>query len=73
MKTPSGRRTFNTPVIEPGQAYYYMVRAEVVLDGKTHSETKRVIVRAGQNTQVGFPELTALKANKSRPLATAAR
>jgi uncharacterized protein (TIGR03000 family) len=59
MQTPSGRRTFNSPVIEPGQAYYYMARAEVVIDGKTYTETKRAVVRAGQVTQVTFQELLA--------------
>jgi uncharacterized protein (TIGR03000 family) len=57
MKTTSGKRTFNTPSLEQGQQYYYIVRAEVVLDGKTYSETKRVLVRAGEEVRASFPEL----------------
>jgi uncharacterized protein (TIGR03000 family) len=57
MKTPDARRVFNTPTLAREQAYYYIVRAEVVRDGKTYSETKRVIVRAGQEVKTAFPEL----------------
>jgi uncharacterized protein (TIGR03000 family) len=57
MKTSSGKRTFNTPALERGQTYYYIVRAEVVMDGQSYSETKRVLVRAGDQIQAGFPEL----------------
>lgn len=57
MKTASGTRSFNTPALEPGQAYYYMVRAEVVRDGKTVSESRRVIVRAGRTVRADFKDL----------------
>jgi uncharacterized protein (TIGR03000 family) len=56
-KTPSGRRTFTTPGLQPGQAYYYMVRAQLVRDGKTFEETKRVILRPGDEVTVSFPDL----------------
>jgi uncharacterized protein (TIGR03000 family) len=56
-KTTSARRVFNTPTLDRGLSYYYMVRAEVVRDGKTYSETKRVIVRAGEEIRTAFPEL----------------
>jgi uncharacterized protein (TIGR03000 family) len=59
MKTASARRVFSTPVLEPGQAYYYIVRAEVVRDGRAYSESKRVIVRAGEETRASFQELVA--------------
>jgi uncharacterized protein (TIGR03000 family) len=57
MKTASARRTFSTPALQPGQAYYYEVRAEVVRDGKTQSETKKIIVKAGEVVRASFPEL----------------
>jgi uncharacterized protein (TIGR03000 family) len=66
IQTPAGRRTFNTPVLSPGQSYYYMVRMEVDINGKTHQETKQVIVRAGQTAEVTFPQLLAvIKQNKT--------
>src|SRR5262249_20676646 len=57
MKTQSARRTFSTPALQPGQTYYYEVRAEVVRDGKTQAETKRVIVRSGEVVRAAFREL----------------
>jgi uncharacterized protein (TIGR03000 family) len=57
MKTTAGKRSFNTPALERGQTYYYIVRAEVVIDGKSVTESKRVLVRAGEEIQTGFPEL----------------
>jgi uncharacterized protein (TIGR03000 family) len=59
MKTPSGKRAFNTPTLEPGQAYYYMVRIEYVRDGKPVSETRRVIVRAGLTARADFTDRDA--------------
>jgi uncharacterized protein (TIGR03000 family) len=57
MKNASGTRAFSTPTLDPGQAYYYMVRAEVMRDGKPVSETRRVIVRAGQTIRADFRDL----------------
>jgi uncharacterized protein (TIGR03000 family) len=57
MKTSSGRRVFRTPALDRGQAYYYILRAEVTRDGKPQTATKRVIVRAGQEVRAAFPEL----------------
>jgi uncharacterized protein (TIGR03000 family) len=57
MKTKSGVRAFNTPALEPGQAYYYIVRIEYVLDGKPMSETRRVIVRAGLTARADFKDV----------------
>lgn len=73
MKTASDRRTFNTPALEPGQAYYYMVRAEVVRDGKTYRESKRVIVRAGQVAQTNFTDLVAARNLVEKAVQTAGR
>ena len=52
----SPRRAFHTPELEKGQDYYYVLRAEVVRDGKPVSETRRVIVRAGETVQETFRE-----------------
>jgi uncharacterized protein (TIGR03000 family) len=59
MKTTSGKRTFQTPTLEPGQAYYYIVRIEYVNDGKPVSETRRVIVRAGLTARADFTDRQA--------------
>ncbi|HTU20835.1 MAG TPA: TIGR03000 domain-containing protein [Gemmataceae bacterium] len=57
IKAAPGVRTFNTPALEPGQAYYYMVRVETMRDGKPVSDTRRVIVRAGQIARADFKDL----------------
>jgi uncharacterized protein (TIGR03000 family) len=57
VKSTAAKRTFSTPPLEPGQAYYYMLRAEVVRDGQTIAETARVIVRAGEVARASFPNL----------------
>jgi len=72
MKTTNGRRVFNTPTLEAGQAYYYILKAEIEIDGKTHTETKQLIVRPGQVAETRFVELLALKNGpKTPPVAVA--
>lgn len=62
IKTSADSQAFNTPRLERGQTYFYEVRAEVIRDGKTAVESKRVLVRAGQEVSVTFPKL-----EKDRP------
>jgi uncharacterized protein (TIGR03000 family) len=57
MKTTSSKRVFSTPFLAQGQAYYYEVRVEVLRDGKPVSETKKVVVRAGEEARASFPNL----------------
>jgi uncharacterized protein (TIGR03000 family) len=52
----SGTRTFNTPELEKGQTYYYVLRAEVVRAGKPISETRRLIIRPGEEVRATFKE-----------------
>ena len=71
MKTTSSRRAFSTPVLEAGQAYYYVVRAEITRDGQTYELSKRVIVRAGEQVKASFKDLESspayiAKANTNR-------
>jgi len=69
MKTTASVRTFNTPVLEKGEAYYYIVRAEVVRDGKVVAQTKQVIIRAGEEVRTLFNESDIIKAAKAdKPL-----
>jgi uncharacterized protein (TIGR03000 family) len=74
MKTTAERRSFNTPTLQSGQAYYYDLRAEVVRDGKTYTESKRVIVKAGETAKATFPELVAAgRAPAGKPVVAANR
>jgi uncharacterized protein (TIGR03000 family) len=56
VKSEGATQTFATPILDPSQAYYYMVRVELTRDGKAMSESRRVIVRSGQIIQEQFNE-----------------
>ncbi len=58
----SATRSFNTPALEPGRQYYYTLKAEVTRDGRVASESKRVIVQAGQEASVDFGDLRTVRA-----------
>lgn len=55
----SDMRTFDTPSLPPGQTYYYLLKAEVVRDGRTIAQTRRVDFRSGQRVTVSFDNLGA--------------
>jgi uncharacterized protein (TIGR03000 family) len=54
MQSTSSRRVFRTPILEPEQTYYYDLRAEMVRDGKAYTQSKRILVRAGEEMRVGL-------------------
>ncbi len=53
-RSPGEVRWFISPPLEPGRRYVYVLRAEVVRDGKTVSEAREVPVRAGEESEVTF-------------------
>lgn len=61
-------RQFNTPNLAAGQAYYYEVKAEILVNGKTEVEEARVVVRAGELSTTRFEKLVAA-VSSSRELA----
>ena len=50
----SATRSFDTPALDPGQAYYYTLTAEVMREGRNVTETRKATVRAGKETVVDF-------------------
>ena len=52
----TGERAFNTPVLQPGQTYYYTLKMQLQRQGNPVTESKRVLVSAGQNVTVTFHE-----------------
>jgi uncharacterized protein (TIGR03000 family) len=52
-------RSFATPALPRDQDFFYDLKAEVVVDGKTVAEEKRVIVRAGGTVNESFGKLLA--------------
>jgi len=61
----SETRSFETPKLESGRAYTYTLKAELVRNGQTRSESRQVELRAGKPVTVEFGDLT--------PVATAQR
>jgi uncharacterized protein (TIGR03000 family) len=55
------QRSFETPKLEPGKQYYYTIKAELEQDGRTRTESQRVIVAAGKAVTVEFKNLTAVQ------------
>jgi uncharacterized protein (TIGR03000 family) len=55
----SARRVFVTPALENGKDCYYTLKGEVIRNGQVRFFTQKVIVRAGQETQVKLEELSA--------------
>jgi uncharacterized protein (TIGR03000 family) len=56
----SASRVFESPSLTPGKTFYYVLKATVVRGGKTETVTKKVAVRAGEDTRVkiDIPETT---------------
>jgi len=59
----SATRVFASPALEQGKDFLYTLKAELVRDGKTFSASKKVSVRAGEETKVSLelPEAVAQK------------
>ena len=55
---------FATPSLEAGKRDYYEVRVEVVRDGKTLSDTKRIEFRAGDEMRESFASLVPAATEK---------
>ena len=52
-------RVFTTPVLAPGQKFYYDARAELMINGSLVVEEKKLIVEAGANLNEAFGKLFA--------------
>ncbi len=52
-------RNFHTPDLADGQTFFYDLKAEVLVEGRPVTETKRVIVHSGDALTESFPKLIA--------------
>jgi uncharacterized protein (TIGR03000 family) len=68
VKANPGVQTFDTPALEPGRLFYYVVRVEAMRDGQPVSQTRRIIVRSGQVARADFKasEAAAVKTAQAR-------
>ena len=53
----SSVRTFESPALAANRPFHYILRAEVVRAGHTHSDIRRVTVTAGKESTVDFGDL----------------
>jgi uncharacterized protein (TIGR03000 family) len=68
VNTTTPRPVFSTPELDQGKVYYYMIRVELQRNGQTHSETRRIVLRNGEEVVQSFADLGRLT---SRGTATA--
>jgi uncharacterized protein (TIGR03000 family) len=56
----TANRVFASPALQPGKDFAYMLKGELVRDGRTVTTTKQVIVHAGDEVQVQleFPAIS---------------
>jgi uncharacterized protein (TIGR03000 family) len=57
MTSSAATRSFSTPELEPGRSYNFVLRAEAVRDGKTFRESKKIVLRAGEQFQTSLTNL----------------
>jgi uncharacterized protein (TIGR03000 family) len=60
----SSSRTFVTPDLTPDRDYYYIIKAEVIRDGRRVSQSQKIFVRAGRTTRVEFGEMAETAARR---------
>ncbi len=65
-KSTGSRRQFVSFGLKPGLSYKYVVKAEVIREGKTVEDTQTTVLTAGQVTAVafGFNQTEQVAANK---------
>jgi uncharacterized protein (TIGR03000 family) len=68
IKVTSQHPIFATPNLEYGKTYYYELRAEMVKDGKTLTDSKRVVFHAGDELRESFTSLAAGTKEKAAPV-----
>jgi uncharacterized protein (TIGR03000 family) len=66
FNSTSGTRAFNTPKLEAGRDYTYTLKAEIVRNGQTRSDSRRVVFQAGKEINVDFRDLETSTATASR-------
>jgi uncharacterized protein (TIGR03000 family) len=62
----SGKRSFDTPNLEPGRQYYYVLRAELVRNGQLMAQSQKVLVQAGGQVSVEFANFAPAVATTQR-------
>ncbi len=65
MDQSGTERVFQSPALDSGSVYSYLVRAQWTINGRSVEQTQKVLIRAGQNSTADFrdsaPEPQRLK------------
>jgi uncharacterized protein (TIGR03000 family) len=61
---PNGEQRFKTPTLEPGRTYSYDMTATVKRDGKDVTVTRKVLVKAGEESRADFSDLGVAATNQ---------
>jgi uncharacterized protein (TIGR03000 family) len=59
-------RTFRTPELRDGETYYYVLRAEIDIDGRPVALTKRVVLRPGEEVHATFEDPRTIAVTRQR-------
>jgi uncharacterized protein (TIGR03000 family) len=62
----SSTRSFATRPLQPGQQFYYTIRADLTRDGTQLTQSQKVIVEAGREVMVEFNKLAPATATTQR-------
>jgi uncharacterized protein (TIGR03000 family) len=57
----TSKRVLETPRLQEGQTYYYTLEAQVVRNGETIAESRRVIFESDKNVSVDFKKLGTIQ------------
>jgi len=66
INVAAGTRAFQTPVLKPGETYFYDIRIEIDQSGVVSADERRVVIRPGQEVAVDFPSLRARSTTTAR-------
>jgi uncharacterized protein (TIGR03000 family) len=57
----TSKRVLETPKLQAGQTYYYTLEAQVVRNGETIAESRRVVFESDKNVRVDFTKLGTIQ------------
>lgn len=63
---PTGSPEYKTPNLIKGQEYSYMFRAELARDGKSFSQTQRVVFKGGEAVTVDFMDMDGTRVSSAK-------
>jgi uncharacterized protein (TIGR03000 family) len=63
----NGKGWIITPELAQGREYFYVLKAEIVREGKSYGDSRQVQVQAGREALVDFGDLSVAKDSQEKP------